>query len=235
MPTPRRHTAPSTLPPPRPVRLVIAVLAATMLLSPAPALAKPIDLRAALESADGEAANRTLTFATEGDRLVAELDSRSGDGGALVRDLQFTTGVIEVDIQGRNAPGQSFVGVAFNAHESGRHETVYFRPFNFGHQDPARRAHAVQYTSMPEHGWQRLREQHPQQYESAVVPEPRPEDWFHARIEVDADAVRVFVNRASTPTLTVKRLAKPTPGRVGLWVGTGSAGRFANLQVTPAR
>ena len=235
MPTFSRRPALSTPPVLRPVRRALAALAGATLLASAPAMAEPLDLRVALESTDGEAANRVLTFATEGNRLVAQLDARSGDGGALVRNLQFTTGAIELDIQGRNAPGQSFVGVAFNAHASGTHETVYFRPFNFGHQDPGRREHAVQYTSMPEHGWQPLREQFPQQYESAVTPEPKPDDWFHARIEVDANVVRVFVNRASTPTLTVKRLAKATPGRVGLWVGTGSAGRFANLEVTPAR
>lgn len=200
-----------------------------------PALAGPVDLRAALESKNGEAANRKLTFAEDGTRVVAQLDARQGDGGALVRDLQFTTGAIEVDIQGRNVPGQSFVGIAFNAHDAGPYEAVYFRPFNFGQQDPARRARAVQYIAMPDYGWQRLREERPQEFESAAVPEPRPEDWFHARVEIDEDQVRVYVNRAKTPSLTVKRLAKATPGKVGLWVGNGSEGRFANLEVSPGK
>jgi hypothetical protein len=202
----------------------------------APALAEPIDLRTALESTNGEAANRRLSITEEGNRVVAHLDARGGDGGALVKNLQFRTGVIEVDIQGRNAPGQSFVGIGFNAHDpAGDYEAIYFRPFNFGAADPVRRAHSVQYIAMPGYGWQVLRETRAGQFEAAVVPEPRPDDWFHARVEVDEKQVRVFVNRASTPTLTVERLAPATAGRVGLWVGNGSEGKFANLEITPGR
>jgi hypothetical protein len=60
---------------------------------------------------------------------------------------------------------------------------------------------------------------------------PDPDDWFRARLEVQGPTVRVFVNDATMPTLTVTTLAEPRRGRVGLWVGNGSGGDFANLRV----
>jgi len=44
-----------------------------------------------------------------------------------------------------------------------------------------------------------------------------------------------FVNDAARPALTVTELGELSSGSVGIWVGEGSGGYFANLRVTPSR
>jgi hypothetical protein len=148
----------------------------------------------------------------------------------------FGNGVIDVDLLGRSQPVQgSFLGVAFRVVDAQTHDAVYFRPFNFRATDPARHSHAVQYVSHPRWTWQTLRTEHPGVYEQAIVPEPDGDRWFHARIVVERPNVSVFVNGATTPSLTVKELSDRSDGSVGLWVGEGSGGHFANLRITRTR
>ena len=175
--------------------------------------------------------NRALSVVTDGGRQVFRLDGRDGDGVAWWPDTTFSTGTIDLDIRGRNVPQGSFVGVAFHGVDEKTCEVVYFRPFNFASEDPARRAHAVQYVSHPAHPWPVLREQHPGVYEKPIDPPPTPDGWFHATIQVDTDTVRVFVDRAATAALEVKRLTDRPGGWVGLWVGNTSPGDFANLRI----
>jgi hypothetical protein len=179
--------------------------------------------------------NRTLSVVADGGRQVYRLDAKEGDGVAWWPDIAFTTGTIDLDIRGRNVPQSSFVGVAFHGVDAATYEAIYFRPFNFKTDDAARRLRAVQYISHPQHPWQTLREQHPGVYEKPVSPTPDPDGWFHATIQVGADTVRVFVDRAASPTLEVKRLTDRTSGWVGLWVGNTSPGDFANVTIAPAR
>jgi hypothetical protein len=134
---------------------------------------------------------------------------------------------------GRSQPVQgSFLGVAFRVVDGVTHDGVYFRPFNFRATDPARHKHAVQYVSHPKWDWQALRSSHPDEYEKAVVPEPDGDGWFHARIVVERPNVTVFVNGKTEACLAVKELGDRTRGSIGLWVGEGSGGHFANLRVT---
>jgi hypothetical protein len=106
-------------------------------------------------------------------------------------------------------------------------------PLSFRADGPGRQR-AVQYISRPEYPWAKLREQYPGRYESPVSPVPDPDGWFHVRIVVAGRAVRVFVDRGTTPTLMVDTLTGPRGGMVGLWVGNGSGGDFANLRIAPA-
>ncbi len=154
-------------------------------------------------------------------------------GMALVAGLEFDEGVIDVDLRGKNVLQQSFLGICFHVKETGAFEAVYFRPFNFRADQELSRAHGVQYISMPDHSWKRLRAEHPGTYENAVKPAPDPAGWFHARIEVTAGKVRVWVNDAREPSLTVDRLTRRDKGGIGLWTAV-SDGEFANLKITPA-
>ncbi len=141
--------------------------------------------------------------------------------------------MIECDLKGRNQPGASFVGIAFHGADTSTFEAVYFRPFNFRQDDPASRAHSVQYISMPDHDWSNLRQSHPGVYESAITPAPDPDDWLHARIVVEAMQVSVFVNGAAEPSLVVQRIPDRASGWIGLWVGNGSDGAFSHLTMSP--
>jgi hypothetical protein len=150
---------------------------------------------------------------------------------ALVGGTDFAAGTIDVDLEGSEQA--SFLGVAFAVADAGHYEAVYFRPFNFRAPDAGHRAHAVQYVAWPEHTWEKLRVATPGVYESALEPAPDPARWFHARIEVGAHKVRVFVDGAAQPCLVVDRLASAGSGRVGLWVDS-QPGAFANLKIAPA-
>ena len=68
-----------------------------------------------------------------------------------------------------------------------------------------------------------------------MIPEPDGDEWFHARIVVERPNVSVFVNGATAPCLVVKELSDRTHGSLGLWVGEGSGGYFANLRVARSR
>jgi hypothetical protein len=176
--------------------------------------------------------NRTVTVLETAGRVVAEFDAKPGDGLARLEGLSFTTGEIEFDILGRSVPVQgSFLGLAFGVQSQEAYEAVYFRPFNFRSEDPARRFHSVQYIAHPEWTWGRLRQEKPGQFESAIEPAPDGDLWFHVRIVVGPSKVEAYVDGAAAPCLSVDRLGGPRTGAVALWVGNNSPGQFANLKI----
>jgi hypothetical protein len=50
-------------------------------------------------------------------------------------------------------------------------------------------------------------------------------------VDVARPRIQVFVDHAATPSLVVDELGPRTHGPIGLWVGEGSGGYFANLRV----
>ncbi len=164
------------------------------------------------------------------------IQSTSDDTVVLLEGIQFTNGVIEFDALGQSAPPQSsFLGFAFRFVDARTHDAVYFRPFNFRAEEADRKAHSVQYISHPNYRWETLRKDKPLQYEQPIVPAPDGDAWFHVRIVVEKPKVRVYVNNGKEPSLVVDELSDRTGGGVGLWVGPGQGGCFANLRITPAR
>ena len=93
--------------------------------------------------------------------------------------------------------------------------------------------HMVQYVQDTLYGWERLRDEHPGVYENTVAPAPNPNDWFHIKLEIKGEKIKVFVNHATQPSLVVTSLSKKKSGNLGLWVGNSSDGDFANLVVNP--
>jgi hypothetical protein len=180
-----------------------------------------------------EISNRDMQPIAEGTWRGLRLDARSGDGVAWWPDVQFANGTIELEILGKDLQGQSFVGVAFHGQDEKTFDAIYFRPFNFRGATDLARSHAVQYISHPTYTWDKLRGEHTDRYESAIAPPPDPTGWFHARIEVQYRSVRVFVNDIATPVLEVQQLSERKTGWVGVWVGNGSDGAFANLVIRP--
>ena len=177
--------------------------------------------------------NRSASRLTDGTRTGVRLSEAAGNGVAYLRGVELGNGTIELDIRGKDVQGQSFVGVAFHGVDDTTYDAVYLRPFNFKTDDPARRKHAVQYVSHPTYTWQKLRAEHPGEYEQAVAPAPDPNGWFHVRVVVASPKVSVFVADAKEPSLVVSQLSDRHKGRVGLWVGNGSDGDFANLKIVP--
>jgi 3-keto-disaccharide hydrolase len=195
-----------------------------------------LDLTAVGKDPRWKIIGRTASVADIKGKRALKLSEGPGMGVVWLDGYDFANGVIEIDMLGRSQPIQgSFVGVAFRVVDAQTHDAVYFRPFNFRATDPERHRHAVQYASHPRWPWQKLRAEHPDQYERAVVPEPDGDEWFHVRIVVERPQVTVFVNGSSAPCLVVKELSDRAHGSLGLWVGEGSGGHFANLRVTRTR
>jgi hypothetical protein len=207
-----------------------------MILAARTQAAESIDLSAVGKDPRWKIDGRTISMAEVKGKRALKFSEGPGVGLAWLEGYDFGDGAIEVDLLGRSQPVQgSFLGIALRVVDAKTHDAVYFRPFNFRATDPARHNHAVQYVSHPKCPWQVLRSQHPEQYEKAIVPEPDGDEWFHARVVVERPNVTVFVNGATAPSLAVKELSDRTRGSVGLWVGDGSGGHFANLRVVPAR
>ena len=158
------------------------------------------------------------------------LSKGEGDGVLWLKEVSFENGTINLDIKGRDIRGQSFVGLAFHGLDRNNFELIYFRPFNF--KSAEKKGNSVQYVSLPEYTWQRLRQEHPGVYESEPNPTPDPNEWFHATIVVNHPTVKVYIDNSDEPTLTVEQLSKRKNGWIGLWVGSNSEGEFKNLKIT---
>lgn len=201
-----------------------------------PALAQrpeTLDLSAVGKDPRWKVAGRTTSVTDVNGKRALRLSEGPGNGVVWLDGYDFANGVIEVDILGRSQPIQgSFVGIAFRVVDGETHDAVYFRPFNFRAADSTRHSHAVQYVSDPAWPWEKLRAEHPGKYENAVVPELDGDAWFHARIVVERPKVTVFVNGRTEPCLVIDELSDRTHGSLGVWVGNGSGGAFANLRVT---
>jgi len=221
----------------------IYATALAFLLVPAAALAFAAGLQpqevvrpdlAGIASGEGwTLANRGATVESEGNRTVVTFDGRQGDGAAWLDGVEFHNGTIEVLIRGRNNPGLSFVGVAFRGVDDETYDAVYFRPFNFVADNDLSRSHMVQYISHPQHTWSRLREEHTGEYENPLPRPPDPDGFFKARIVVSKPEIRVYVGDETEPCLVVNELTDRTGGRIGLWMGNGSDGSFAELVIRP--
>jgi hypothetical protein len=169
------------------------------------------------------------------DRNGVRLSPASGNGVAWVEGTDFRSGTIDVDIRGREDMQQNYVGVAFHRKNDNTYEAVYLRPFNFRAQDPIRKQHAVQYISLPEFDWPRLRKEFPEEFENPVDASIVPTDWVKLRVVVEGSKVQIYVGPVKEVTLEVRKLGQPDGGEVGLWVGNVSGGDFANLVVTPTK
>ncbi len=192
------------------------------------------ELKRIADTAVWRVSNRTATLSERDGYPAVHLGAKDGDGFAWLIGSDFSEGMIDIDFRGANKPGQSFVGIAFHGVDDTTFDAVYFRPFNFKNPDIPRRARAVQYISHPQFTWEKLRAESPGKYEAAVTPVPDPDGWFHAHIVVKGKTISVQVNDSSTASLVVTQLSDRHRGLVGLWVGNGSGGDFANFRITPA-
>ena len=160
---------------------------------------------------------------------------------ARINDLEFSNGVIEVELAGAPAPdapegARGFVGIAFRLQPDNQtYDAFYLRPTNGRADDQERRNHAAQYISHPAWTWSRLRKETPSKYESYVDLEPGV--WTKVKIDVRGSVARLFVHDSTQPTLIVNDVKTGANGKgaVALWLDAGTVAHFRNLRVTPAR
>lgn len=157
-----------------------------------------------------------------------------GDRLVILRGREFTDGEIEFDVLGSARVAQdSFVGIVFRLEPAdGRYDSVYLRPFNFRAKDPQSRAHSLQYISLPDWPWDKLRKAHPGAYEKPVAPTLDGDSWVHVRVVVRRPDVKVYLDHAAEPSLMVTELSGRSGGLVALWAVGGQPAYFANLRIT---
>jgi hypothetical protein len=169
------------------------------------------------------------------ERSGVHVSAGQGPGVVWVEGTDFGDGTIEVEVRGKDVLQQSFLGVAFHRKDDQTYESVYLRPFNFQAADPVRHNHAVQYMQVPEFDWPVLREKFPEEFERPVHPSIKPTDWVPLRVVVHDGRVQVVAGQVANATMEVRKLGSLDRGMVGLWVGNGSDGDFANLKITPVK
>lgn len=179
-----------------------------------------------------EAYNRKVGILEDDLENGIRINEQKGEGVIWLKDVAFDQGTIEIDLKGKDEFQKSFLGIAFQGKDSLAYEAIYFRPFNFRAENPERKSHAVQYVSHPKSPWRVLRQNFPGKFENGITPAVNPNEWFHARIEVKETVVSVFVNDQKTASLEITRIATAPGKKIGLWVGEGSGGDFANLKIT---
>jgi hypothetical protein len=169
-------------------------------------------------------------------RVLASPAAPNATSYAVLKDVKFRDGTIEVDLAGQPAAGapadaRGFIGIAFRLQADGRYEYIYLRPTNGRAEDQVRRNHSTQYSSHPDFDFARARREAPEKYESYV--DLQPGMWTKYKIEVNGRSAKLYVNGAEQPCLIVNDLKlEPAEGGVALWVGPGTEGYFANLKVT---
>jgi len=169
-------------------------------------------------------------------QVIANREAANATSYALVKDVVFRDGVIEVDLAGQPAAGaleraRGFIGIAFRLQGDGRYEYIYLRPTNGRADDQVRRNHSTQYSSYPDFDFARSRQEAAGKYESYV--DLQPGVWTKYKIEVEGRKARLYVHGAEQPCLIVNDLKlDPREGGVALWVGPGTEGYFSNLKIT---
>lgn len=233
---------------------LLAVAAAAVLLLPGRAVAQVKHY--ALESADGLGLHNVtaepatlhgkkgvrLTLSEETKRALERLtpeerNQRQIQQLARITDLEFSNGVIQVELAGAPAPGappgaRGFVGIAFRLQaDNETYDVFYLRPTNGRADDQERRNRSAQYISHPEWPWFRLRKETPAKYESYV--DLVPGEWTKIKIDVRGSLARLYVHDNEQPTLIVNdvKTAAHGTGAVALWLDTGTVAHFRNLTV----
>ena len=151
----------------------------------------------------------------------------------------FKNGTIEVDILGRLndkalPEARAFVGLAYRVVDGeARFESVYLRPLNGRKTNPPspRDKRAIQYFAYPDWKFDRLRKEYPDgRYEAGA--DIAGDEWITLKLDIDDARVRVSIKGKEELALTDTKAA-PEAGGIGLWVGRGTEGYFANLRLTP--
>lgn len=217
------------------ITLIVPLLATLVLLTGFSARSAPtaIDLAARARAGSLRTVGSSVTVIEEAGYRGVRMAPASATPGrvmAWLDDIDVGDGTIDVDIRGKDVFQRSFPGFAFRAATDTLFDAVYLRPFNFHATDTLRRQHAVQYVSLPDYEWDRLRNERPEVFENPVTPPPDPNGWVHVRLVLAGPRISVYVGDGAEPDLVVEALNTRARGRIGLF----NEGDFANLLVTPA-
>jgi len=194
---------------------------------------KPLtpDLHKAVQHGDFIVYNRDLSLIDEQEYQGIRLSKAIGEGIAWMKGSNFSTGILEFDVRGEDLKQHSFVGIAFHGQIDSTYDAVYLRPFHFHAQDTVSQNRMIQFISLPEFTWRKLRAEFPGRFENRIAPLPDPNAWVHVRIEVTSTDISTYINRSTIPSLVVQPPIALPSGKVGFYVADTSGGDFANLSI----
>ena len=193
--------------------------------------AQIINLHDAARSQEIEVINRKLTIFEDGPVQGIRLSKEFGEGIAWFKGITFSNGTIEFDVRGEDVKQHSFVGIAFHGQNDSTYDAVYLRPFHFLTQDSILKKRMIQYISLPNHTWRKLRAESPGQYENAIQQSLDPNGWVHMRVVVKGSTVTTYINDSKEPSLIVEKVTPVRSGWIGFYVADTSGGDFANLSI----
>ncbi len=153
--------------------------------------------------------------------IVEQLDRRGLSGFALLKDVEFEDGVIEVDIAVDGT--RSYPGIVFRVQSQRDYERIYIRPHRAGLYPDA-----LQYTPVFNGiaGWQLY---NGEGY-TAGVSFPADE-WVHVRVEVSGRQARVFIADSQEPALIIDDLKHGvSKGSIGVFGPRNKTACFSNFR-----
>lgn len=126
---------------------------------------------------------------------------------------------------------RGFIGIAFRiAAGDTAFESIYLRPQNGRAASQIVRNHTVQYFSYPHFKFDKLRRDHPGEYESWA--QVGLGEWITMRLEVKDSKVEMFINGERYAGFVVEKIKGVVKsGAVGLWVDVGTTAYFKDLKV----
>ncbi len=152
-------------------------------------------------------------------QVVDHLGQKSLRGRAILKDMEFENGVIEVDMAFDGA--RCFAMIMFRIQQGTSYENFYIRPHKSGQYD------ALQY--QPVYGglggWQLYSGEG-----STAAAEIAHKRWVHVKLEVSGTQARVYLDRAETPALLIHELRRgPGKGGIGISGPPNELAQFANF------
>jgi hypothetical protein len=154
---------------------------------------------------------------------VVEHEGRESLAGfAYLDGVQFTNGVIEVDVAVPDVDARSYPGIIFRVQSEGDYERVYLRP----HRAPLY-PDAIQYTPVMNGiaGWQLYNG------EGLTAATEVPEgEWVRLRLEVGGEQARLYLGESNEPALVIDHLRHGvSTGSVGVMGPVDGTAYFSNF------
>lgn len=155
-------------------------------------------------------------------RIVEKFGRTCLMGVAFLKDMQFSDGVIEVDVY-MLADRRAYPGVLFRVNDGENYERVYLRP----HRAPFY-GDAVQY--LPAFNGADSWQLYTGDGVTAAANIPKG-NWVTMKIEVLGTQARVFLGESAQPVLEIVELERgKSVGTIGLMTGMDGAAFFSNFR-----
>ena len=158
-----------------------------------------------------------------GAEIVQFMDRKCLIGRALLKDVEFENGIIEVDIAVTGQKARTYPGVLFRIQSPGNYERFYIRPHRAGLYPDA-----IQYVPAFNgiDGWQLYNGEN---YTSAAdIPDNQ---WIHFKLEVSGSQARLFMDDMDKPVFVMNYLKHGiSKGTIGLLCPMDRTAYFSNFK-----